>query len=218
VVTLAERWIGTAWSVQETPNPTGTKESYLNAVSCTSATVCEAVGFYHNSSGTVVTLGETWNGTAWSVQETPNPTGAKESTLFGVSCTSSTACTAVGYYVNSSGSVVTLAERWNGTAWSVQETPNPSGAKESRTYGVSCASAMACTAVGYYVNSSGTILPLAEAWNGTAWSVQEPPGPSGANEGRTYGVSCTSSTACAAAGYYTNSAGTVLTLAEEYGG
>jgi hypothetical protein len=54
-----------------------------------------------------------------------------ESRLLGVSCTSSTACIAVGYYKNSSEVVVPLAERWNGTEWKVQSTPNPAGAAES---------------------------------------------------------------------------------------
>lgn len=33
---------------------------------------------------------------AWTIQSTPNPAGAKSSLLSGVSCTSATACTAVG--------------------------------------------------------------------------------------------------------------------------
>ena len=45
----------------------------------------------------------------------------------GVSCTSATACTAVGYDA-SVGTTVTLAERWNGTSWKIQSTPNPTGA------------------------------------------------------------------------------------------
>ena len=46
--------------------------------------------------------------------------------LAGVSCASASACTATGYYYN--GSVYpTLAERWNGTKWSIEHTPNPDG-------------------------------------------------------------------------------------------
>ncbi|MEA2314573.1 MAG: hypothetical protein QOI03_1265, partial [Solirubrobacteraceae bacterium] len=47
------------------------------------------------------------------------------SVLSGVSCTTASACTAVGYYVNSAGTRLTLAERWNGTSWATQTTPNP---------------------------------------------------------------------------------------------
>ena len=45
----------------------------------------------------------------WSIQTTPNPAGGSGSILNGVSCTSASACTAVG---NSSNG--TLAEGWNG--------------------------------------------------------------------------------------------------------
>ena len=50
-----------------------------------------------------------------TIQATPNPTGAQSSylnTLNGVSCTSATACSAAGSYVNSAGTAVTLAERY----------------------------------------------------------------------------------------------------------
>jgi hypothetical protein len=81
-------------------------------VSCTSATACTAAGFYSNAT-TTVTLAERWNGTTWSIQTTPNPTGGSGSTLDGVSCASAKACTAVGGY-NNGTTGVTLAERWNG--------------------------------------------------------------------------------------------------------
>jgi hypothetical protein len=42
-----------------------------------------------------------------------------------VSCTTSIACTAVGGYVSDIGQPVTLAEHWDGTAWSTQSTPIP---------------------------------------------------------------------------------------------
>jgi DNA-binding beta-propeller fold protein YncE len=216
---LVERWNGTKWEVQSTPNPEGAQNSDLVGASCTASTACEATGHYQNSAGTWVTLAERWNGTKWEVQSTPNPEGAKSAHLVGVSCTSSTACTAAGYYQNSSGTVVSLAERWNGTKWEVQSTPNPEGAKETTLYGMSCTSSTACTAAGYYQNGSGTTVTLAEAWNGTKWEVQSTPNPEGAKEALLAGgVSCTSSSACTAAGSYKNSSGTVVTLAERWNG
>ena len=217
-VTLAERWNGTEWKVQSTPNPTGAKESFLEGVSCASSTACTATGYYENSSSVLVTLAEGWNGTEWKVQTTPNPTGAKESFLEGVSCTSSTACIAVGYYKNSSSVLVTLAEGWNGTEWKVQTTPNPTGAKESFLEGVSCTSSTACIAVGYYRNSSSVLVTLAEGWNGTEWKVQSTPNPEGAKESFLKGVLCSSSTGCIAVGYYKNLSGVFVTLAEKWNG
>ena len=217
-VTLAERWNGTEWATQSTPNPTGATRSALKGVSCTSSSACAATGFYKNSSGTYVTLAESWNGTEWSIQSTPNPTGASESRLLGLSCTAAGACTSVGEYQNSSGTYVTLAERWNGTEWSIQSTPNPTGASETALTGVSCASASACTATGYYKNSSGTYVTLAESWNGTAWSVQSTPNPTGAKESILFAISCVAANACTASGWYKNSAGSEMTLAEAWNG
>jgi hypothetical protein len=217
---LAEGWNGIEWAIQSTPKPAGAKSSGLTSVSCSSSTACTAVGNYVNSSGINVTLAERWNGTEWSIQATPNPTGATESDLGAVSCASSTTCTTTGYYKNSSGIRVTLAERWNGTEWAIQTTPNPAGATESfLAGGVSCTSSTACTATGFYVNSSEVDVILAEHWNGTEWAIQTTPNPTGATESRLNGgVSCTSSTICTTTGYYKNSSGIRVTLAERWNG
>jgi hypothetical protein len=217
-VPLAEKWNGTAWSAQEPPAPTAAKFSYLFGVSCTSSTTCIAVGFIENSSGTWVPLAEKWNDTAWSAQEPPAPTGAIASRLYGVSCTSSTECIAVGGFENSSEKDVPLAEKWNGTAWSAQEPPAPTGATSSDLSDVSCASSTACIAVGEFENSSEKDVTLAEKWNGTAWSAQEPPAPTGSVASRLYGVSCTSSTECIAVGEFENSSDTWGPLAEKWNG
>jgi hypothetical protein len=215
---LAEKWNGTAWSVQEPPSPAGARVSELYSVSCTSSTVCIAVGYFYNSSEKYVPFAEKWNGMAWSVQEPPTVRGATQTYLQGVSCVSSTTCTAVGYFMNSSGKIVPLAESWNGTGWTAHEPPAPTGAKGSELYGVSCISSTECTAVGGFENSSEKGLPLAEKWNGTAWSVQEPPVPTGAKESGLKDVSCTASTACIAVGTFENSAEKSVPLAERWNG
>jgi hypothetical protein len=167
---------GPSWKIQPTPNPAGaTNGSFLNGVSCTAATACTAVGYYVNSSGFRLTLAERWNGSSWAIQPTPNPTGAVYSVLNDVSCSAATACTAVGFYVNSS-SQLALAERWNGSSWAIRATPKPAGASLSHLFGVSCTAATSCTAVGYYQNSSVTDT-LALRWNGTSWAIQPTPTP-----------------------------------------
>jgi len=80
-----------------------------------------------------------------------------------VSCTSAQACTAVGDHGASTSPNLTLAERWNGTAWTIQDTPNPVGATASELRGISCISASACTAAGDYFGSRGPPLTLAES-------------------------------------------------------
>ena len=219
-VTLAERWSGASWVIQSTPNPSVATDSQLNGVSCPSTTSCTAVGFYTSGSGSEMTLAERWNGRGWAIQATPNPAGATASVLSGVSCVSTSSCTAAGYYASGSGSDVTLAERWDGTSWAIQSTPNPSGATASLLTGVSCASTTACTAVGLYHKSRpGSDTTLAERWNGSSWSIQSTPNPTGANGIQLNGVSCSSATACTAVGLYRKDvSGVGVTFAERWNG
>jgi hypothetical protein len=79
----AEYWNGTSWTAQAVPAAL----SYLAGVTCRSIANCTAVG----SPGAAQ-----WDGTSWTFQATPNPTGHTNWTLDAVSCTSATACTAVG--------------------------------------------------------------------------------------------------------------------------
>src|SRR5215472_7614370 len=216
--TFAEQWNGTKWAIQPTPNPAGAQFSFLIAVTCTSSSACTAVGGYGNSSGTQVTLAEHWNGTQWRIQATSNPSGAQFSFLNAVSCTSPSACTAVGGYGNSSGTLVTLAERWNGTTWVIQHTPNPSGAQVSILNAVSCTSSSACAAFGFDVNGSGLSVTLAERWNGTTWSIQPTPNRPRASASGFSAVSCPMPSFCMAAGTAANSFSTPVSLAESWNG
>ncbi|HEU4682194.1 MAG TPA: S8 family serine peptidase, partial [Gemmatimonadales bacterium] len=197
-VTLAKRGGGSgSWSQLTTPNPAGATESYLEDISCTSAVACTAVGRYRSSSGTILSLAERWNGTSWSIQATPNPVGGTGVRLEGVSCSSATACTAVGRYTDSSGNGATLAERWNGTEWTIQSTPNP-GPRSSFLHDVSCRSASDCWAVGgisYKITEGKSPVSLVERWNGSTWSSQILSAPEVLN-----GISCPSTSSCTAVG------------------
>src|ERR1700691_270176 len=162
------------WSDKTTENPSS-EFNQLTGVSCSSSTACTGVGSYGSSSPD--TLAERWNGTSWSKQTIPTP-AKSESILRGVSCTSSTACKAVGLSENTTTGVVeTLAETWNGTEWTIQKTPNPSGAQGSRLFGISCTSSSACLAVGTYETSSYEERTLGESWNCTEWTIYEPNNP-----------------------------------------
>jgi hypothetical protein len=190
---------GPGWSLVPTPNPVG-PDGQLLWVSCPSTTACFAVGTYVDASGTGVSLAERWNGVAWSVQPTPNPPGAAVSILNGVSCTSSSACVAVGAYRDGSGANHAFAERWNGTTWSLQSVPEPPGSQNSLLNADSCSSASSCTAVGADTDGSGVQRTLVERWDGTAWAVQPTPDPTGAQSSFLSGIACTSATACVATG------------------
>jgi hypothetical protein len=111
------------------------------------------------SSGVYTTLAESWNGTSWSVVNSPSPSDNLNQ-LNSVSCVSPVACTAVGYVSTLSGGYRTLIESWNGTSWSVVSSPNIGSATSPNSLeGVSCTSATACTAVGVHYASSRQSWP-----------------------------------------------------------
>jgi hypothetical protein len=226
---LVEHWDGSTWSIVTVPSPNGSTEAELLGVSCVSAASCFAVGDFETPS-IGGALREHWNGAAWSIAAGPDANAAMRSAhasrvlsparrraavgglpigiigeeqppgLQGVSCSSDSSCLAVG--TSFSGA---LAERWNGASWSDISTPTPPNSAGADLAAISCASATDCSAVGTEgaVTISGTdeevdSAPLQEHWNGTAWSVVA--GPPGAQVDELSGVSCPTSTSCAAVG------------------
>ncbi|HET7051079.1 MAG TPA: hypothetical protein VFI54_22620 [Solirubrobacteraceae bacterium] len=167
-------------------------------MSCASASACTAVGDAVPGVGSPETLVERWDGERWSIQPSPTPHGYAE--LEGVSCASTRTCTAVGIAWPRTGQRMPVAERWHGATWSTQRLPTRSDAPDSGLNDVSCASANACTAVGWALTPDllADAPPRVVRWNGLRWSDQSAPNPHGGVE--LEGVSCPSLTACKAVG------------------
>jgi hypothetical protein len=201
---MAERWDGSHWSDQSTPSTAAEEYSHLNGVSCPSARECIAVGSGSGSASQGVTLAERWDGSNWTVMNTPSHPLAE---LNSISCPTVNACTAVGEHGSDSNIYRAVAERWNGSTWTLQSIPKPDNALHYLDLSsVSCASAKACIAVGSYgpdrVNPSlGYIVAL--RWNGRRWSVQHT---AGSGRGALFGVSCPSARWCVAVGDKRNKA------------
>lgn len=208
--TLVERWSGRRWRIGPIPTPKGTSDT-LSGVSCSSRRACTAVGSaFRVSSKRQVTLIEHWDGTRWRVQRSP-AVKATDSSLQGVSCPSRNACVAVGY----SQIAHAIVERWNGRSWHRETVPR--SARGTRFFAVSCSSTRACVAVGDG-NAGGATRPFAMSWNGRRWRVAKVPLPHAEPMGEFDAVSCTSATACTAAGDKFNPSGRAVTLAERWNG
>jgi len=207
---LIEQWNGRTWSIVPSPDESGSQYVVLNGVSCTSASVCMAVGFY-GTTGPDQTLIEQWDGSTWSIVPSPDTSSSQLNHLSGVSCTSDSSCVAVGY-----GNSQTLIEQWDGSTWSIVPSPDTSSSEGNFLYGVSCTSASDCMAVGFY-GSDPTYQALIEQWNGSTWSIVPSPDESGSQEDVLNGVSCTSASACTAVGDY-NNAFPDQTLIEQWDG
>jgi hypothetical protein len=95
---------------------------------------------------------------------------ASDAFLVAISCASSTACTAVGGEAGSRTKSGPLAEQWNGRRWRVTQASDPAGVRAGNLYGVSCASATNCVAVGSAEGRKRDVT-LSERWNGRSWKV-----------------------------------------------
>jgi hypothetical protein len=158
---------------------------------------------------------------AWKIVPSPNPTGARQTYLDGVSCVGPTyvRCFAVGSYIDAQGVVRTLTEWWNGVSWKIVASPNRAGAISNTLVAVSCTTVTSCFAVG---NSQATptspALTLIERWNGSTWAIVPTPNVLQATGNFLHGISCLGLNVCFAVGDY-KSAGTYgSTLIERWNG
>jgi hypothetical protein len=138
-------WQSGRWSLKRSPDlgcSSGQDDgagNWLNAVSCTSPTVCTAVGSEIAR----------WDGRRWSAQSAPIGIDP----LSGVSCPSKNACTAVGSEIDT----------WNGRRWSSLPVPRPAHVTTVALSSVSCASPDSCVAVGNYYDNHGEDHSLVES-------------------------------------------------------
>ena len=73
------------------------------------------------------TLIQRWNGTAWSGVLSPSPAGASSASLRGIKTFGASGAWAVGNAVvpTASPSSRTLIQLWDGTRWSIVDSPSP---------------------------------------------------------------------------------------------
>lgn len=205
---LIERWNGTSWSIATSPKFLTPASGELLDVSCSGASDCTAVGdARQGAKKPSLSLVEHWNGTSWSTVSSPNA-DPKSDFLYGVSCSSSASCLAVGF---TGGGLATSAtiESWNGTRWSVVATPQQTPSNSTLSE-VSCPTPTTCFGVGQYVSATGAASALIERSGPTGWSVVAVPKPAGVRTATLAGVSCVSVTACFAVGQTGGSLGKPL--------
>lgn len=214
--TLAEAWNGSTWGIQSTPNPAGATETRLRDVSCGNTSYCMGVGYQGSGASTTSVILARGGGT-WSLTgSVPSPAGATATELDGVDCTTMSSCVAVGRYTVGGGAYWAMAMTWNGTAWSLQTVPAPSGATRSVLLDVACSSSTDCTGVGGYT-SSGVQKTFAARWDGSSWVHQSSPNPSGSSNSVLQDVACQEEAGCVAVGDWLN-AGTWQPMAESWDG
>ena len=224
VKSLIESKTESGWKPVESPNPSNGKNPDFIGISCSTEASCLATGNFVNTE-LVEERGATFaaesEGGVWKrLSPVENPGNRKNGLLQGTSCIEEGVCIAAGAWGRESeGRQISQAgsEGWNKkeNKWTAVEAEEPATAKFASFYGISCASAKFCMAVGRWSEavSSGPYRALADVWNGIKWTVVlSSGGPPGATEGTLHGVSCVKED-CETVGDAKNSSGVEVSLA-----
>lgn len=168
----------------------------LEGVSCVARDRCVAVGWYAIAGNNDHTFAAALDGTTWTVQPTPNPTGNDE--LHAVSCASTTSCVAVGNQLSETSTLV-LALRQG--RWHVVASPSPGGANND-LYGVSCPTPTSCAAVGWDETAlpGVPVVALALVLRAGRWSAVHAASPSRQQVSQLFAVACRRTSPCVAVG------------------
>jgi hypothetical protein len=191
---LAETVLGKTITSLKPPSP-GANATRFYGVACPTTTECYIVGAAaKTASSASYPIAYRWTNHTWTSMPLAAPSGT--SGLNSVSCTSATACVAVGYaQTKASTDSAPLAYRLTGSSWSQLETSRFGVRDELDS--VSCVSSTACTAVGYAYYATYSfdyVLQLA----GSTWTVQTAPNPYTGSY--LQGVTCWAPGACYAVG------------------
>jgi hypothetical protein len=173
----AAHWNGSSWALFSPSKPrTGDDEVIRNELNGADGVASDdvwAVGTYATGYSTTKTLVEHWNGSTWQAVASPNAGSNTSNMLTSVDALSGTNAWAVGSSRTSPSPGTeavrkTLIERWNGTSWSVVESPNPASFGNS-LLGVAAVGPNDVWAVGWKISDQG-LQSLILHYDGTAWT------------------------------------------------
>ena len=214
----------------------------IASTSCPTPGYCVSVGYSTTTYGKTPgkfpryfgLVGEVFSGGQWTAASLPLPGNAKtgadsQSALYGVSCSGSGACVAVGKYaLAANGTSQGLIEVLSGTTWTALQAPTlpnvTSGAHQyAILYDVSCPASGSCMAVGQYTNNTDNLEALVDTLSGGSWSATTMPVPSDAASGKhaessLTRVTCLSVGSCVATGTFATTADGLVGLIEQLSG
>jgi len=207
---FAEHFDGRQWVIATVPAP-GPGGAYLRGVAGSSGSDVWAAGYQTTSSGVQKTLFEHFDGTAWAIVSSPNPQGFA-SYVASLVALAPNDIWAAGYYLGNTGVYRTLAEHWDGVAWTIVATPN-AGDGDSVLNGIAGGQPNDVWAVGYGSTTvGGASTTLALHFDGTSWSVVPSPNPGGLTSSLNAVAALADGTIWAAGFYYDGTRGRTLLL------
>jgi hypothetical protein len=158
----------------------------FNAVGCSSANTCTAVGSFRTNAGNQLLVSPELNG-EWLTPSlvTPPPNAIKSTAtagrvaeLFGVACPALGACVAVGTYNTADGFEPVLATQSHGV-WSTTQPRTPAdtatSGQSAALFGVACNGVGNCEAVGTYDNTVKGLIPWSLSESRGVWHAPQVP-------------------------------------------
>jgi hypothetical protein len=124
---LTLHWDGFAWSEVDSPNTT--EYNWFNGVTATRPDDAWALGYEYEDGGSAIAhpLTQHWDGTDWSVIDTPAVPDGHYTNLADAAWLSSNDVVAVGTSTDQNDHYDPLIEEWNGTVWSLASVPELRG-------------------------------------------------------------------------------------------
>jgi len=197
--TLTEHYNGTSWQVVPSPNPAGGRYDNLSGVSGTSASDIWSVGSEFVSRGHNYPIIEHYNGSAWSLVPSAQPT--QIGFLASVAALSPANAWAVGNGRTAAGVGAPMVQHYNGVSWTEVSTPVTTAATLNAVTAVSANDIWAAGFTGA-TGSAG----LAMHYDGTSWTAAALPAPAGGSWELT-AISADSASDVWASGYVTSADG-----------
>ena len=156
------------WTVVHSPN-VGSGDNVLASVAGADAHDVWAVGQVAPDSdpNITLTLALHYDGSAWSVVDTPNR-GAQANALLAVAAQPGAAW-AVGYHIGQDFLAHSLIERWNGHAWHLSQAPRVH--ETENLYAVASTSPSDVWAVGSGRDDEGPFSAIALHFDGDSWTA-----------------------------------------------
>ncbi len=206
---LAEIYNGSLWVDSSTQTPPGSQNAIFNSITCISPSSCVAVGTYADSSGNYNTLIESYSGSGWQIDPSPNPAVGGQNTLWGISCAGTSYCMTAGGGMGSSAYQNIALESfdggqsWNSTSSApIEVGPNGGITTNNDFDGVTCLGESNCLVSGFYENSSNISQAIVEIYSGS-WALGSVQNPS-SSDGQVFpwSIGCESSNLCFLVGGY----------------
>ena len=171
---LVMHWGGSSWTQVPAPDGTPNSVNVFYGLTALGPGDIWAVGYHEPPALGHQPLIEHWDGTTWTVVDSPSLVG-DFNLLHEVSGTSSGDIWAVGT-LGDETTAAPLIEHWDGTAWAVVQAPRVPG-RAATLFGVAAISTTDVWAVGERQPNGSDIVPLVLHWDGARWGIVRTPTP-----------------------------------------